>query len=266
MVKLDTSKTKPDGGGGGIDKACDCLFMVEKYEEKLTEGRLDFEFVVLSGTDPSQIGKKRDKSFFLSAAAAGILCEFACAIGCYTKDQWKADIDAGIEPDLPLHESEGRMFCAPVFIKPFDEKYWRGRLAKAKADNDAADAAKCEEKIAKNAGKAFPEIGGDRGFTFWAVGDPEADHVPLDADAVSVWPNGYPTKNGTLRVRGDKGKEAGGAAGTGGAGKTAPKPTAPSGNGHGAAAHAPTPAANRQQTTVSPAAKQGQPVMGGQFM
>lgn len=263
MVQIPTGETKPEGGGG-IDADCDCHFVIEGYEDFSQDGspRLVFDFVVLASTDPNQVGKKRKgESFSLNANAAGRLLELACAVGLYSKPQWKADKEAGVDPDIPYQDSVGCQLCSQVHMKPFDSKYWQGRLDKAAAAGDTADVEKCQSQIEKNGGRSFAQLGGKSGFTFWAIGDKEADHVPLDQEMIAAFPGGMlPTKTGELRKRpvaGQGGGSGGAAGGTAGQGAKLP-PKTPGSNGNGA-----KPPASNPTRQTAPQAKTPAPAAAG---
>jgi hypothetical protein len=212
MVAIPTHESNPEGGGSGFSERCDCHFIIEGWEDFSGESnpRIGIDVVAVASTVESQVGRKRTERFSLHPKAAGRLLEFACAIGLYTKDQWKKDKETGNSPNIDFEQAVGRQFAAPIGMTKFDEAYWKKRLKECQTAGDTIGVEKAEEQLSKNSGKSFPQLGGDHGFTFWGLGDPEADHVPLSAVDADVFKGNLPTKNGTTRRRGDA--PAGGAA------------------------------------------------------
>lgn len=192
MVRLGTHGTDADhkGGGGGIDQKGNYHLLIEKFDDfsQADNPTLKFQFVVIGGDHAEQIGRKHTETFYMTGrdekgtvSAQNRILEFACAIGIYSKQQWRADIEANRPADLPFESAEGRQFVAPVEMRPYGGKD--------------------EEKKKQYEGRLFASLG----FKFWAVGDQEADAVHKDADYLSMFgPPGspLPTKEGTPRVPG----------------------------------------------------------------
>lgn len=237
MVKINVSESKPDGGDW-LNDECDCHLIidnVENFANNQESPRLEFDFRIVGAVDPrnnplpSVVGKSLKKSrFALTANAAGRLMELACAIGLYTKEQWRKDKEASVEADLPLDtDSVGRQFCAPIRRKPWDDYAERSAKDNLKAAQEAGDEKKVATYTRVLANKqGMLQIGGEKGFTFWAIGDADADHIPLDPDYIATFENGLPTKNGTLRKRGSAATPPAGGGGKSGGGNGS------SGNGH----------------------------------
>lgn len=190
MVRLGTQGTDADhkGGGGGVDQKGDYHFLIEKFDDfsQAENPSLKFQFLVIGGANADQIGRKHTETFFLqgrdekgTVSAQNRVLEFACAIGIYNKQQWRADIEAGQPADLPFESAELRQFCAPIEMRPYNGKD--------------------PEKKKQHEGRLFANLG----FKFWAIGDQEADHIPKDPDYLSMFgPPGspLPTKEGPPRV------------------------------------------------------------------
>jgi hypothetical protein len=203
-LQIPLDETNPEGGGKKwIDEECDVQFMVNDYTDRSADEkpRLEFKLVVVSATKPAQIGREMTEEFYLTQKALGRLLELACALGLYNKQQWKADKEAGVNPDIEFGEAIGRCFCARVRLKPGT----------------------------KNPEAKFAEIG----FDIWACGDEDAFHIPLDAEYVGSMPNGLIRKDGTLfkRTAAPMPRPKPGIAGSNGAPKTpvAPVQTRPAG-------------------------------------
>lgn len=194
MVKVNTHNTEPDStGGNSITKSGNYHFLVEKVEDfsQSDDPKLEAHMIVLAGDHADQVGKKIRETFWLAgddekktALAHGKLADFACAIGLYSKAQWRADKEANVQPDLPVETmAEGRQFCAPIQMKPY-------------TGNNP-------EKKKKNEGRVFANFV----FKFWAVGDPESDAVAKCPDYLSVFSSmggALPTREGPPRIPGTK--------------------------------------------------------------
>lgn len=194
MVKIGTQGTDADhkGGGGGIEKAGNYHLLVEKFEDfsQSDNPSVKLQFTVLAGDHQDQVGRKHTETFWFTGrdekgtiSAQNRAMELACALGLYSKQQWRADIEAGADADIPFENAEGRQLCAPVEMREYkgDKEQYRG--------------------------KSFASLG----FKFWAVGDPESDRVAKDAEYLNLLGGPtLPTKEGTRRVPGTK--DAGAAA------------------------------------------------------
>lgn len=203
-IKADISESNPDGGGNFFTEACKCHFIVMGWEDHsgVANPYVEVEMQALASDVPSQVGKKRQERFYLGAKSIGKLLEWACAVGIYNKPQWAADKAAGVSPGIEVEDAVGRQFAAPVAMNLFDIAYCNKQIEKYTKANDHINLAKEVEKKAKNEGKPFPQIGGTSGFTYWALGDEEADKVPLDRESVAQFGNVFLTKQGTKRQRG----------------------------------------------------------------
>lgn len=203
-IKADISESNPDGGGNFFSENCNCHFIVMGWEDHsgASNPYVEVEFLAVCSDVPSQIGKKREERFYLGAKSIGKLLEWACAVGIYNKPQWAADKAAGVSPGIEVEDSIGRQFAAPVAMIPFDAEWCKKQIAKYTAAGDHTNAAKEQDKLTKNEGKKFAQIGGTSGFTYWALGDEEADKVPLDRESVAQFGNVFLTKQGTKRMRG----------------------------------------------------------------
>jgi hypothetical protein len=240
MPQISTVGSDPTKGSGDwLTEECDVILSVEEYKEAGV-GTEDYHClitaVVHSSTVPSQVGKKvKDQKFFFLKSQNKIF-ELSCALGLYTKPKWEQDVAAGAAPNIPLEGCGGMMFATPVRHKkwrePDDTQYWSEQLQVAKQNGDEKKAKRCQDVL--QAKRGMLQIGGDSGFTFWALGDPQSDGIPIDAATMAMlsatFPHGLPTKMGTPRKRGES------------AGPQMPaKKTAPS-NGNGGAAPAQQPA------------------------
>lgn len=208
MVKIPTKGTDPEKSGSGdyIDQEGDFHFSIEGARDMsgADSPHIEFDLSVLGSTAHGQEGRKHKEKFYLvgaddakTAACSNRLLKFLCAIGLYDEETWKAAKDAGNSPDIDFDPDTaiGMQFCAPVTLRPGTQ----------------------------NKNMKFSNIG----FTFWSVGDEEADHIPKNAEWLStvVKDGQLPTRKGGYRKPG-KG-------GNGGAAKAAPakpspaKPAAP---------------------------------------
>lgn len=209
-IQVNTADTNPESSGGGkyINEKCDCHFSIKDVRvissaRKNTPG-VEVTVKAESSTVPSQIGREHTERFYLSGKGVDRFLQFACATGLYSLVRWDEDRQAGRNADFDEQMLLGRQFCAPVEMLPFteeDERRCQERLAECQAAGDADGAAKWEKRLQNRYPQA--QVGGDKGFTFWALGDPEADHVPLDPQAIAMFGGMLPTKHGGLRRRGD---------------------------------------------------------------
>lgn len=227
MVMVKASEGNPDSGDF-VTEECDAILVIEEYRDLSNDSqnpRIEIDVVIDSATVATQIGKKIKKAKnspsggerFSLVHVPNRITEFACAVGIYNTVQWRKDKEAGVNPDLPFETTIGMMFASPIRHKRWDEKrdpaYWQGELEKATAEADAggegADKAaqkakRCQRILQEKRGNL--QIGGESGFTFWGIGDAEADHIPLTEATAAIlaanFPNGLPTKSGTLRKRG----------------------------------------------------------------
>jgi hypothetical protein len=217
MVMLDTSETKPEGGEF-VNKECDAVLILESFDDRSSgqSPQLEFGFSVSSvapGRDAEdQVGKKLTRQYFsMSKKASGRIMELACALGVphaetgqpYTKKMWKEDVDAG-RASNPDFEAGIGLACATGIRRKewtdYDENKWQGKLRDSQAAGDEEGAAKAARVLERKEG--LLQVGGDNGFSFWGLGDSGADHIPIDPSISSQFPNGLPTKEGTLRKRG----------------------------------------------------------------
>lgn len=209
MVMVKASESK--GGGDRLSAECDAIMLVDDYAifPDGNDARIELNLTVMAATVADQIGKKVTKERFSLIHVPDRLCGIACALGLYPYDQWQADIKAKHDPDLPLELSVGLVFATQIRHRKWrddkDGPYWTGRLndarAKLQAGEEGADkeVEKCERVLAAKQGQL--QIGGESGFKFGAIGDPEYDHIPLTAEDLQVFPDGLPTKYGTKRHR-----------------------------------------------------------------
>lgn len=244
MPAIPTQGSDPNKGSGDwLTGECDAIFVIEDYKEVGQPGADDWHCLISayvhSSSVADQVQKKvKDEKFFFMKAKNKIF-EFACALGLYNKPQWDADVAAGNSPNIPLEESVGLMFATPVRHKKWDDSrdsaYWNERLQNARSSGDDKMIEKCERILREKKGNL--QIGGSSGFTFWAIGDQEADHIPLSPqDIAAISPQGLlPTKMGTPRKRGSSagaqmaagGRPAASHAGAGGAAAGAAAATRP---------------------------------------
>lgn len=207
MVKVPVSESSGGEGGNGFSERCRCHFVIEGWEDHSHEQKpyVDIMFASVASDVPSQAGKKRNERFSLVGKGVDKLLNLACAAGIYSIPQWEKDKKEGIDPDINCDAMVGMTLCAPVGMSPFDLSYWTKKLQECESHGDTEGADKARSKIEQNRGKSFPQVGGDKGFTFWAIGDPEADDIPLDPLGGIINVNGpLPTRHGTTRVRGQK--------------------------------------------------------------
>lgn len=207
MVKAAIGESSGGESGNGFTERCDCQFVIEGWEDHSHEQKpyVEFSFVSVASTVASQVGKKRSERFSLAGRGVDKLLNLACAVGVYSVPQWESDKKSGADPDINCDGMIGLSFCAPVGMTPFDLAYWTKRAQEYESHGDTESAEKARQKIEQNRGKLFPQIGGDKGFTFWAMGDPESDHVPLDSLGGVISVSGpLLTRHGTTRVRGQK--------------------------------------------------------------
>lgn len=223
MVQLNTQGTDPNAVGTGFSKPCLCQFVVESVEDHSGDANFPrIEVTVVSVTAApapgatgqnanvqDQVGKKRTEKFPLTPPRGsdknpiGKFLHFCCAVGIYNKPQWEADTKAGVNPVINEQDAVGRSFCAPISMKEFYVAGAEKKIEKYKATGDTVNLQKAQEELDKNRGKSFPSLGGDWNDIFWAVGDAEADNIPLDADYLQVPLSGpLPTKSGVPRLRG----------------------------------------------------------------
>jgi hypothetical protein len=182
MVRVPTQETNPDGKGGTyFDKDCLILAVIDAVEnfEHAQTPYIEIKFRCIASDQPDQVGKERAERFNLSGKAIGRFLELACAVGCYTKPQWRADHESGTQPEIDENEFVARMFCAKI----------------------AMTAAKNPKPGKED--MRFPEIG----FNIWAVGDEQSDAVPFDSETLAMFKDGLPTKEGTLRPMSERGKK-----------------------------------------------------------
>lgn len=203
-IKANISESRPEGGGDFFSERCNCHFITEGWEDHsgTASPYVEITFQALESDVKSQVGKKRNERFSLHPKAIGKLLEWACAVGIYSKPKWAADKAAGISPDIEIENAIGKQFCAPVGMTAFDVKYCQSQIEKYTKAGDTVNLQKQQDAMTKNAGKSFPQVGGDSGFTYWALGDEESDKVPLDAESVAQFGGVFPTKQGTTRKRG----------------------------------------------------------------
>jgi len=179
MVQVNSEETNPEGKPGTwFTKDCDIIALIENVEDfsATADPRVEVKFRAETSTVPDQVGKDRTERLNLTGKAASKFLELACAVGCYTKGQWKQDVENKVNPDINEQDFVGRFCAFRITMKP------------AKNPKEG------------KAGLLFPNID----FNIWAIGDPEADHIPLTQEIIDSFPNGLPTKTGALRKRGDK--------------------------------------------------------------
>lgn len=233
MVSVPIADTNPNGGTGFSENS-KCHLVIEGVEDKIADQgfpHVAVTFLCVASTVESQVGKKRTEQFSFKPPQPGKkppvnrFLELACALGVYSKPQWNLDVEAKRDPNFELESMIGRSCCAPVTIKKFDEKYWTDQLKLGQSTGDTKKIEKAEKQLAER--PEFPSVGGDYGYTFWALGDADSDQVPLDPDWLTHFNDPargdlagtLPTKQGTYRRRGDKGTPP--------AGSTAPSNPAP---------------------------------------
>lgn len=188
MVKIATRGTDPDKSGGGdyIDQEGNFHFSVEGARDNSNAEKpcIEFDFSVLGSTANGQEGRKHKEKFFLvgaddakTAACHNRLLKFLCAVGLYDETKWRAATASGNAPDLDFDPESvvGMQFCAPVTLKPGTT----------------------------NPNMKFSNLG----FTFWAVGDEEADGIPKNAEwlAIVMKDGCLPTRKGEFRKPGNGG-------------------------------------------------------------
>lgn len=209
MVRVPTQETNPEGGGGGkfVDLTNDAHLIIEKVEsivsgQKGTPG-LAIEVNVLASTEPSQVGKKHTERFYLSGGGWDRFTHFCCATGLYSMDRWEKDKAAGIDAELDENALIGMQFCAPIHARPFgpdDERRENAIIERCRQAGDSVGIEKAEKRLKYR--NPDVQLGGEKGFIFWGLGDAEAEHVPLDQASIAAFKNGLPTKKGGLRHRG----------------------------------------------------------------
>lgn len=166
-VAMDHENTSAGEGGGGFLAPGRYFGEVTAAEFKMDNDWHNVEVTVevLSGRtvayrdangshpadDPAaQVGKKHKEKLSVAGRAADVFLTFACAAGIYSKEQWKADKDAGNNPEIEETEAIGRYVCFEVQLEAY-----QGRSA-------------------ENQGKWFPRVG----FRFWNPHDPKVKDVP----------------------------------------------------------------------------------------
>jgi hypothetical protein len=249
MVAIPIGQTDPSKGSGDwLTCESDSIFLIDdvriildSVKDGMPTPHILVSATIQSSTIADQVGKKvKEDRFPLSGNGLNRTMEFACACGIYSKPQWEADVAAGVNPDLPLENCVGILIASPVRHKKWDDsrdtKYWNGEISDLQARINAGEDAdgklqqkldRAQDTLANKRGRL--QWGGPSGFTYWAVGDAEADGIPMKDEDLALFPGGMlPTKQGTPRKRGS------GPQGSGPASRPAklpPKPPA-GGNGH----------------------------------
>jgi hypothetical protein len=203
MVMVNVNETNPEGGDF-ISDECGCHFVVDEFRDFSGKNPpyLEFDFRVLASTLPSAVGKSLKKERFnLTGKGAGRPMELACATGLYTKEQWADDKKAGRGSDVPFDDIVGRQFAGEIKRKAWDDdrdtKYWTEQMQLAQQNGDTDKVEKCQKVLEGKRGRL------QLGFDIWAIGDAEADHIPLDADTIATFDGNLPTKHGDTRRRGE---------------------------------------------------------------
>lgn len=197
MVHFDGGDTKPEGSGGDfIDKEGTYHFTVADYDpshendvdpqnNNRFNGNLTFTFQVLAGDHDDQTAKTSKQTYYLGKSKDGgtgnmdRMIELACAMGLYTKKQWREAVEKKLPISIDFDQCIGRQFIAKV---AHEEDY----------------------KKAKNADgsiKRYWRVGGWRDF--FALGDPEVNgKVKTDPEWASLLLQAFggklPTKEGDL--------------------------------------------------------------------
>lgn len=196
MAKFGTSEYK-GGGGDWIDRPCICHFVIDEVNEDFLgsdKPRYEIEFRVVASTEPEMVGKflHKDKggAFHVSEKAIGRLFELACATGVLNRDYLKKQVEAKEDVEFEPKDMEGLQFIAPVAMRPGKD----------------------------DPSKHYANLGGEKGFTFYAVGDEECDTLPKDEHTLSYarrQDGALPTRNSDFRKPGTKKAPANGAAANG---------------------------------------------------
>jgi hypothetical protein len=174
-MKLFTSGTNPEGTGGKyVDKAGTYHFVInEQSTGAAGNGQVLRNVVeVLAGEHSDQVGKQVGYDLFLPEGSqypednANALLRFGCALGIYSKAQWDADLKAGSAADVPIDNAAGLQFVGKVEMKP-----------------DKTDKSKSWARVVR----------------IYAVGDDEAQGVPVSHDHLSVFNGKLPMSAGGFR-------------------------------------------------------------------
>lgn len=157
MVVADTSESKAEGGGGGVEPG-EYHFMVEDVSAETNDVGTSLKVVasVLDGTIANQVGHKQTEFFQCSGKAVDRLRVLLVATNMMTDEQWVARIGQPLEFDERL--LKGRQFCARIKL----EKY--------------------QGKKAEHQGKSFPRMG----FDIWSVWEEKAKHIPKDKECLAM--------------------------------------------------------------------------------
>lgn len=209
MVKVNNSEASVGGGGMYFDKECDCVFMLENIDVSKAVGdnpSVSLESVSVASSVPDQIGKKIRETYYLSGKSAGKFINICCGLGIYNLEQHKKDLKDGVFPELPIEECTGMLFGSRVRHQPMDE-YNVNRITKRIEEHRAAGEHDKADKLQKHldGGVGYLQIGGEKGFEYFALGDKEMDHVPYDAtiNTIANEKGEFTTRFGTLRKRGE---------------------------------------------------------------
>ncbi len=214
MVKVNTSEAKVGGGGVYFDAECDCVFMIESVDvSKAVDENpsVKVEFTSVASTVADQIGKKINQIFYLGGGSAGKFINLCCGLGIYNQEKFKADKEANVFPDLAIEDSTGLLVGSRIRHEPMND-YNTKKLTEQINQHLAAgehDKAEKKRKLIES-GVGYLQIGGERGFDFFALGDKEMDHVPFDATINSAANDKgeFLTRFGTYRKRGTAGPDA----------------------------------------------------------
>ena len=179
-MKMNTQGTKPEGGGQYIDKPGMYHFVVSTSGLNDAGGyqKLSYECETVGGEHPDEVGKKVTYDLFLPEGSqfpednASNILRFACALGIYSKSQWTADRDGGVEADLPVDQADGLQFVGKVEMKP---------------------------------GKKDPTQSFARITRVYAVGDDEVQSVPMSVEHLAVYGGKLPRSEGGFRQAGANG-------------------------------------------------------------
>ena len=152
MVKVDTSESKAEGGGGSVE-AGEYHWTIEEVSVETFDGVQSLKVVstVEAGNPASQVGHKHTEFFNLSGKAVDRLRRLLVATQIMTDEQWVANIGKPLDFDEMLLKS--RQYCARVKVEPY------------------------QGKKPEHQGKSFPRIG----FDIWSIWDEKAKHIPKNA-------------------------------------------------------------------------------------